>query len=109
MELQLDDTSNRLTVNFSTEAELVDFVGKSEARGPLLRLEERLDEGRKLQLELRGSESERTWTVRVRQVFRSGSQLFGTMFDVLDEISNEATSPQAASSDDASGGEGRVG
>ncbi len=99
MQIQLDETNNLLTVDFPSEADLQAFVAKAEKRGPLLRLDDRLEEGRELELALRGSESELRWRVKVRQVFRSGTQLFGTMFDVVSD-SSESSAPESDSGED---------
>lgn len=79
----LDQDSSRLELRFDDSEELEGFLDRARAGRSIVRLGDRLDEGTEIDLVLLSEGTAWTVPARVRQVFRSGADRFGTMLDVL--------------------------
>ena len=84
MKTILDRANGRLLLELANDAELADLLQRSRAAGVKARLRERLDEGEELQLAIASRARRVELPCRVRQVFRSGAEHWGTMLEVLD-------------------------
>ncbi|HVS16690.1 MAG TPA: hypothetical protein VMV46_22485 [Thermoanaerobaculia bacterium] len=79
----LDLASSTLELRFEGAEELQAFLDKARDGTPIVRLAERLEEGSQIDLVLQSEGTRWTVPARVRQVFRSGADRFGTILDVL--------------------------
>lgn len=83
--LSLDSGRGRLVVTLANDGELAARLEKGESMGWIFRLEERLEEAHDLEVILTGGKRTVRLETRVKQVFRSGKDLHGTMLEVLSQ------------------------
>jgi hypothetical protein len=79
----LDLAGSTLELRFEGAEELQTFLDKARDGTPIVRLAERLEEGAAIDLVLLSDGTRWRLPARVRQVFRSGADRFGTILDVL--------------------------
>jgi hypothetical protein len=82
MHVELHDAGNRLVVRFEQADALDALLEKARTDSPILRLEQRLDEGATVVLELADGIRRLELPARIKQVFRSGADRFGTVLEV---------------------------
>jgi hypothetical protein len=82
MHVALHDAGNRLVVRFEQPDAFDALLEKARTDSPILRLEQRLDEGASVVLELADGTRRLELPARIKQVFRSGSDRFGTVLEV---------------------------
>jgi hypothetical protein len=82
MHVALHDAGNRLVVRFEQADAFDALLEKARTDSPILRLEQRLDEGASVVLELADGTRRLELPARIKQVFRSGSDRFGTVLEV---------------------------
>ena len=82
MHVELQEAGNRLVVRFDSDEELAAALEKADAATLVLRLETRLDEGSAVVLDLASDARQVELRARVKQVFRSGVDLWGTLLEV---------------------------
>jgi hypothetical protein len=80
----------RLVVRFEEAGALDALLERARSTSPILRLETRLDEGAPVVLVLSDQSRNLELTARVKQVFRSGMDLFGTMLEIDLDSGREA-------------------
>ena len=82
MHFELREAGSRLVVRFEQADALDALLEKARSGPPILRLDTRLDEGSALLLELADGVRRVELPARVKQVFRSGSDRFGTVLEI---------------------------
>ena len=108
-----DDVLVRL--DFTDEVAYYAWIERLRSASPILRLAERLDEGARLRIESVHGAQRDELVAEVRQVFRSGADLWGTLIEVCEDDAGEEApdGPQesaepSAEPDGKQGGEGEV-
>lgn len=91
MKTLLDKAAQSVTLVFDDEGALDAFVEKSRARGVKARFEQPIDEGTEFEVVLESPTRSIELATRVRQVYRSGVDGWGTVFEVLDWSPAEGT------------------
>jgi hypothetical protein len=82
MHVELQQSGRRLVVRFDQAAALDATLEKARAESLVLRLEARLEEGAAVVLELQDAARRLELPARIKQVFRSGVDRFGTLLAV---------------------------
>lgn len=82
MHVEWQEDGGRLVVRFEEADALDALLERARSTSPILRLGTRLDEGAPVLLVLADPSRNLELTARVKQVFRSGMDLFGTMLEI---------------------------
>jgi hypothetical protein len=82
MQIELCESGSRLVVRFEQADALDALLAKARSEPPILRLDTRLDEGAALLLELADGVRRVELPAKVKQVFRSGADRFGTVLEI---------------------------
>jgi hypothetical protein len=105
-----DRDARRLLLHFDDRAELEAWVERGRGYGLTARLEERLDDGESVELVLTSPGLSLEVPTRIKQVFRSGRDRFGTIFEPNDwnelELGDGAARQPAGSESQESGDDG---
>lgn len=101
----LDRDAHRLLLHFDDGAELAAWLDRGRGYGLTVRLEERLEPNEEYELVLATPGTTQPVKTRIKQVFRSGRDLFGTVFEPLDwsVLDQGAAGANAATAPGASG------
>lgn len=90
MHVEWHEGGGRLVVRFEDADALDALLERARSTPPILRLETRLDEGAPVVLVLSDPSRNLELTARVKQVFRSGMELFGTILEIDLDSGREA-------------------
>jgi hypothetical protein len=93
--LRQSDGETTVVLEFADEPGYYAWLEKVRSGTPIVRLTERLDEGTRVQVESRCGLQRDLLGARVRQVFRSGAELWGTLLEPA-EAENELAVPSAS-------------
>jgi len=98
----LDRNARRLLLHFDDSAELAAWIDRGRGYGLTVRLEERLEPNEDYELVLASPGATLAVATRIKQVFRSGRDLFGTVFEPIDwgVLDQEATAADAGAPPD---------
>ena len=100
MKETLDQDNSRLLLNFPSREALNHFLERSRGYGDMsIKLLERLDPKREMQVVLTQGESALEFPTRVKQVYRSGADRWGTVLTVLDWSAAETPVVETKSSE----------
>lgn len=102
----LDRDAGRLLLHFDDRAELESWIERGRGYGLTVRLDERLDDGAEVVLVLTSPGLSLEVPTRIKQVFRSGRDRFGTVFEPADWSDLE---PDGGAQGQAANGESRAG
>ncbi len=82
MAVETQVSEGGIEARFDSDRELEAFLERASAQDPILRLAVRVEEGARLRVRLVSAARTLAASARVKQVFRSGTELFGTILDV---------------------------